>query len=61
VSVDPRPDDVDTLLVEPDIELVGLESHEAADLDEWDPALGDQPTDMARRDAENLGDFVRVE
>ena len=49
------------LLVEPDVEFAGVEPHETTDLDEWDPALGHQPTNVARRDAKGDGNLVRVE
>jgi hypothetical protein len=54
-------DDVDSLLVEPDVEFTWFEADEAAHFDEWDPPLRHEPTDMARCDAENLGDLIRVQ
>jgi hypothetical protein len=54
-------DDVDSLLVEPNVEFTGFEADEAAHFDEWDPPLRHEPTDMARCDAENLGDLIRIQ
>jgi hypothetical protein len=54
-------DDVDVLQVQPDIELAGIEAHEAAYLEVRDPPLGHQPANMARRDAEYLGNPVGIQ
>jgi hypothetical protein len=48
-------DDVDALLVQPDIELAGIEAHKAAHFDEWNPPLRYEPANMARSNAEDLG------
>ena len=49
------------LLLEPDIELAGIEPHELANLEEWDPPLGHQTSDMPARDSQSLGDAVDVQ
>jgi hypothetical protein len=53
--------DIDTPLLEPDVQLARFEAHEAADPYERDPAFRHQPADMTRRDAEDSGNLVRVE
>jgi hypothetical protein len=53
--------DVDTLLVEPDVEFTGFEADEAANFDEWDPPLRHEPTNMPGRRAEDLGHAVGIQ
>ena len=52
---------LDTLLVEPEIELAGIEAHEPANLEEWDPPLGHETPDMPARDPERLGNAVDIQ
>jgi hypothetical protein len=48
-------------LIEPDIEFAGVEPHELANFEEWDPPLGHEPSDMAVRHSQGLGDAVDVQ
>jgi len=48
-----RPPDVYALLIEPDIEFAGVEPHELANFEEWNPPLGHEAPDMPVRHSQS--------
>jgi hypothetical protein len=49
---------VDSALLKPEVELVGVEPQKVSPLQERDAALGDQPANVANGDAEMLRDLL---
>jgi len=49
------------MLIEPDVEDSSVEANEPPHLEERDPTLSHEPTNMAGRDTKDRGDLVRVE
>jgi hypothetical protein len=49
---------VDSALLEPEVEFVGVEPQKVSPHQEWDATLGDQPANVANGDAEVLRDLL---
>ena len=52
---------IHTMLLEPEVELAGVEPHEAPDLEEGNPALCHEPANMTGCNSERLGNAINVE
>jgi hypothetical protein len=53
--------DLDALRIDPDGDLFGFEAHILANLDEWDPALGDESAHEPLLDAQPVGQILDIE
>ena len=49
---------VDSALLKPEVEFVGVEPQKVSPLQEWDATLGDQPANVANGNAEMLRDLL---
>lgn len=56
-----RPPHLHTPLLEPEVELAGIEPYELANFEERDPPFGHEASDMPARDPESLSNAVDIQ